>query len=74
MCIPYRQLDSKGRRRVALLNLCLIAGLLLPLVVHPTGKLEQDWLHGVCGVLLGIYIGVNLFTLRFARNAGNPQA
>jgi hypothetical protein len=73
MCVPYRQLDSKARRRVAIGSLCLALGLLLPRIVHPTGELEQDWLHGICGMFLGVSIGVNLFSLRFARGCGKPQ-
>jgi len=66
MCIPARRLDPKTRRSLVLGNLCLAAGLLL-WSFHASIPIQQTWLHGVCGLLLGISIGVNLSAVRCAR-------
>jgi hypothetical protein len=73
MGLSHRQLDPKTRRLLAIGNLCLAAGLLLWNFARPSSKIEQDWLHGVCGMLLGISIGINLFGLRFARRCREKQ-
>jgi hypothetical protein len=68
MCVPYRQLDPKTRRLVAIGNLCLVIGLLLWNFVHPSSQIEKNWLDGVTGLLMGLSIGINLFAFRFAQS------
>jgi hypothetical protein len=67
MCIPIRQLDPKTRRLLAIGNMSLVVGLLLWLFVHPSGQIEKNWLHAVCGFLLGLSVTINLMGLVFAR-------
>jgi hypothetical protein len=67
MCIPIRQLDPKTRRLLAIGNISLVVGLLLWLFVHPSGQIEKNWLHAVCGFLLGLSVTINLMGLVFAR-------
>jgi Zn-dependent protease len=67
MCIPNRLLDKKTRRLMAIGNISLVIGLLLWLFVHPSGQMERNWFHGVCGFLLGLSITINLFGLWVAR-------
>jgi hypothetical protein len=45
-------------------NITLVIGLLLWPFVHPSGQVERNWLHAVCGLLLGVSISINLLTLR----------
>ena len=47
-------------------NLCLSIGLLLRLFVHPSGLIHKNLLDGVCGLLIGLSIGINLFVVRLA--------
>ena len=63
MCIPIDQLDPKSRHMRAMGNIALIIGLLLWLLFHPSGQIERNWLHFVCGLLVGLSIGINLFGL-----------
>lgn len=70
MCVPIQQLDPKTRRLRAIANVSLVIGLLLWIFVHPTGQFERNWLHAVCGFLLGMSITINLFGLRSARRCG----
>jgi hypothetical protein len=67
MGIPNRQLDPKTRRLLAIGNMSLVVGLLLWLFVHPSGQIEKNWLHAVCGFLLGLSVTINLMGLVFAR-------
>jgi Zn-dependent protease len=69
MCICNRQLDPKGRRLRVLANLSLVLGLLLWIFVHPSVRLERDWVDGACGFLLGLSITCNLFGLWRARRS-----
>ena len=57
MALFNRQIDPKMRSKMALASISLIIGLLLWLFVHPTGQIEQNWLHAVCGFLLGVWMG-----------------
>jgi len=68
-----RQLDRRTRRLMAAGNLALAIGLILFGFVHPGGVLEQNCLHAVAGMLLGVSIGINLFALRFARRCREKQ-
>jgi hypothetical protein len=67
MCIPIRQLDPKARRLLAIGNISLVIALLLRLFVHSSGQIERNWLHAVCGFLIGLSITINLMQLVFAR-------
>ena len=73
MCIPNQKLDKKSRRLMALANISLVIGLLLWLFVHPTVQIEKNWLHAVCGFLLGLSVTINLFGLWFARRCRQKQ-
>jgi hypothetical protein len=75
MCIPNRQLNPKARRNRAIANASLVAGLLLWNSVrwnwiHPSSQIELNYLDAMCGLLMGISIGINLFVLRSARRCG----
>jgi hypothetical protein len=70
MCIPIHQLDPKSRHVRAIANISLVVGLLLWLFVHPSGQIERNWLHFVCGLLVGLSICINLFGLGRARRCG----
>lgn len=61
MCMPHRQLNMKTRRLVVIANVSLAIGLLLWNFVHPSDQIERNWVHGVCGFLLGVSIAINLF-------------
>jgi hypothetical protein len=74
MCIPIDQLDPKSRHMRAMGNIALIIGLLLWLLFHPSGQIERNWLHFVCGLLLGLSICINLFGLRLARRCGGTES
>ncbi len=73
MCIPNQKHDKKTRRLTALANFSLVFGLALWLLVHPTVQIEKNWLHGICGFLLGFSITVNLIGLRCARRNRENQ-
>lgn len=60
MCITNSRLDRKSRRLKVIANLSFVIGLLLWLFVHPAGQIERDWVHGMSGFLLGLYITMNL--------------
>ncbi len=72
MCFQNRQLDPKGRRLFVIGNLSLAVGLLLWNFVSLPGSVDRHWLHGLCGVLFGISISINLFGLR-RRRCGEKQ-
>jgi ethanolamine ammonia-lyase large subunit len=44
-------------------NVSLVVGLLLSAFVHPDSQIVRNWLHGICGFLLGISIAINLCAL-----------
>ena len=67
MCIPNQQLNRKTRSLMAIGNIALVIGLLLWLFVHPAAQVERNWLHAVCGFLLGLSITFNLYGLWSAR-------
>ncbi|MDR3751919.1 MAG: hypothetical protein P4K94_10580 [Terracidiphilus sp.] len=72
MCIRSRHLDPKTRRSMVLGNLCLVIGLLL-WDFHASIPIQRTWLDAVCGLLLGISIGVNLSAVRCARRCREKQ-
>lgn len=73
MSLKFRQLDRKSRRLFAIADLCLPAGLILLILLHPASQLERNWLHGVAGFLLGLSITINLFGLRRARGVSQTK-
>jgi hypothetical protein len=73
MCIPNQKLDKKTRCLMALANISLVLGLSLWLCVHPTAQIEKNWLHAICGFLLGFNVTVNLCRLRVARRCREKQ-
>jgi type II secretory pathway component PulM len=73
MSLDFRQLDPKTRRLVAIGNLCLVAGLLLWLFVHPSSQLSNTWLHAIYGFLLGLSTAINLSAVVIARRCNRPE-
>lgn len=61
MC-ENRLQDPNVRRLWSLGVLLSVVSPSLPRFFHPTGRLEQDLLDGLCGLLAGIGIGI-LITL-----------
>jgi hypothetical protein len=72
MRIPSRRLDPKARRSMVLGNLCLVIGLLL-WNFRSHFQVQRIWLDGVCGLLLGISIVVNLSAVRSSRRCREKQ-
>ena len=66
MCVSSRQLDPRTRSIARIANLCLVAGLILWVFVRPSIAPPRPWIDGVCGLLLGFYITVNLVIFRRA--------
>jgi hypothetical protein len=60
-------MDPKARFTLFIANISLVVGLLLEQFAHPAGQMERNWLHGVCGFLLGLSITINLRSLILAR-------
>jgi zinc transporter ZupT len=58
---------------MVLANLSLAVGLLLFVFVHPAGQVERNWLHAVCGFLLGVSIAVNLLNFWRSSRSGDTQ-
>jgi hypothetical protein len=56
MCICNRQLDPKTRRMMVIGNSSLAISLLLKQFVQPSGQIEQNCIHALCGFLLGFSI------------------
>jgi hypothetical protein len=72
MCMSYRQLDPKTRRRMVIANLSLILGIMLWNAVrwnwiHASSQFEQNWLDAIRGLLFGLYIAIMLLTMWGAR-------
>lgn len=40
--------------------LCLVLGLLSPMLYHPASEAAREWLHGITGFFLGLSITFNL--------------
>ena len=62
MCVPIRQVDATTRRRVAIGNSLLAVALLL-WAFRASIPLQQDWRDAVCGLFMGLSIGINLLTV-----------
>ena len=67
MCTSVRKRSFKHRILMAVANLALCIGLVLPYFIHPAGQRGANWLHGIRGLLIGMSIGMNLFIIRFSR-------
>jgi hypothetical protein len=63
MCLSYRQMDKKSRILVGIANFSLAVGLSLRSFVHPAGASARNWLLFVVGLLIGLSITVNLYSL-----------
>ena len=59
--------NRKSMRMVAWGCFTLAASLMLKTLAHPAGQVAKDWLDGVCGLLIGISLGLNLFGVIAAR-------
>jgi hypothetical protein len=55
-----REINPKSRRLVALASAWLAIGLVLPMVLHPSGQSSRNLLHFVCGLLIGMSLSINL--------------
>lgn len=67
MCISVGKRSLKNRILMAVANLALSIGLVLPYFIHPAGQRGADWLHGIRGLLIGMSIGMNLSIIRSRR-------
>jgi hypothetical protein len=55
---------SRKLRRIAAVGLlCLSVGLMLPYFSHPTSAAGLDWLHFFRGLLIGLSLGISIFSL-----------
>lgn len=62
------------RRLMAIGNLCLSAGLLVNLFVHPAGTFARNWSHAISGFLLGLGIATMLFGVLRARRCDEKRS
>ncbi len=67
MCIPCRQRDPRTRRQMFLANISLVVALVMWTFIRPSTGPGHAWLDGLCGLLFGISIGINLLVLRRGR-------
>jgi hypothetical protein len=74
MYFPNRNLNPRDRVIFQIGNFSLVAGLLLWMFVHPASQIEKNWLHAICGFLLGLSITISLLRLRFARRCTDVEA
>ncbi|MGA8437976.1 MAG: hypothetical protein WB762_35355 [Candidatus Sulfotelmatobacter sp.] len=61
MSFRKRFYESKALMSVA--TMCMIAGIMWPYLFHPLTQLGKNLSHGLCGMLLGFSIAVNLGAL-----------
>jgi hypothetical protein len=54
-------LDPRSRRFIAIGGACFIIAIALRIFVHPVALPERILLHIVVGILLGFFIGLELF-------------
>lgn len=64
--------DKKTRRLYVAANLCLVAGL-MPIIMHLPLRNHHALSDGICGLLLGVSIGLFLF-IRRCKNKPAPPA
>ena len=62
---------SKSRIPLMIANSSLAIGLLLKQFVHPSSQMGTNWLHAVCGFLLGLSIALNLKLVLARRRRAN---
>ena len=74
MCISVRKRSLKARILMAVANLALSIGLVVPYFIHPASQRSADWLDGIRGLLIGVSIGMNLSIIRFGRRCAPPVA
>jgi hypothetical protein len=58
----------------AIANFCLILGLTLWVCCRESTLINRGWLLALCGVFLGISIGLNLLWPRLARRCGTSES
>jgi hypothetical protein len=54
------EINSKSRKLMALASGWLALGLVLPMLLHPSGQSSRNLLHFVCGLLIGMSLSINL--------------
>jgi hypothetical protein len=74
MCIARRSLSPRARRFLAIGNLCLSAGLLMPIPAKDFALHHADIYDGLRGLLLGLAIGFYFGALRLARSCPENHA
>ncbi len=57
------EINSKGRKLMAVASGWLAIGLVLPMLLHPSGQASRNLLHFVCGLLIGLSLSINLSLL-----------
>lgn len=67
MCSPKSPFAPKNRRQRVIANLSLVIALLLSNFAHPSSQFHRNWLHLLCGMLLGISVALSICVLRSAR-------
>jgi hypothetical protein len=55
-----RETNSKSRKLFAMASVCLAVGLLFPMLFHPAAPTARNFMHFVCGLLLGLSMSINL--------------
>ena len=68
-----RDFSPQHRRLLVLANLCLVIGLLLPMVFHLAGGTPVNVLHFVRGLLIGLSLSLNLGVLWKTRRRRRPD-
>ena len=67
MCVPLPNRDSKVRYLLVIANLCLAAGIMTLNFTHAAGKAHHNGPDAICGLLIGVSIGLNLLSARMSR-------
>jgi hypothetical protein len=73
MLLKRVRADKRVRVTMAMGSLALAVGLVLKTLVHPDGQIAKDWLDGICGLLIGVSLGLNLFGLMRARRCAESR-
>jgi hypothetical protein len=55
-----REINPKSRKLFSLASASLALGLVLPMLLHPSGQSSRNLLHFVCGLLIGMSLSINL--------------
>jgi flagellar biosynthesis protein FliR len=56
MCLSARNLPRKSRIFLALGNLCIFTGLIMPRLGNNSNQHQTNWIHFATGFLLGLAI------------------